>query len=262
MDATGPPDGERLDALRRRLYAPGATEADITAYRTAIEQDEEPTDQPIADVARPAVRRRRAVAWAAVAAAAVLVVAALGVTAVAQLRPLAGETERPDATTATTGAPEAEAEAEGTIPTSAAVRLAFVRALRSGRTPGLLNYVFEHPEYRPSTLRTTGAAASNEYSGQATHTIALDPPSSTANGGWMTVIVLLDSDTPFSWQAERIDQRDDRSGPVVPVGSHRGSARAGVPISATIPYTGAAPTRLAVFVDESVRWDVVVVFPD
>lgn len=285
MQGTIPPEGagpeggggreqDALDARRRRLYAPGATDADLAAYRDAAPgpapmpgprsaPEMAPRSGAGARQAAPRLRLRlRLRRGVVLGAAGTLLVVVAAVVVVVQQGPAGGFSPAPSTTRATLrAAAPAPTTVADRVPVAAAVRTAFVRALDAGRAPGVLDYFFEHPRALPPSLRTTVRAASTEYSGRGTRTIALDPSQLAALGGRMTVVVVLDRDADFSWRAERIAQDDDRSGPVVPVGSYSGSGRAGEPTSVTIVTDGAA-SRLAVFVDESVRWGAVVVFTD
>lgn len=247
-------EAARLDALRRRLYAPGTTEADLAAYRAA--------EQAVV-VAAPAAERRivrsRSLRRRILVAAGAAVLVVGGGSALVVGRPLAAISGTgPSASPTVAAAIVDEAE----LPASATDRATFVRVLQAGDDPGLLTYLYEHPGFLPPSLRTQVRAASTEYSGQGTSTIALDPSDLTRHGGRVSVILVLDRAGTYSWRAQRIAQTNDRSGPVVELGAKAGTGRAGEPTSATFRYSGTAPARLALYVDETVKWGAVVVFTD
>lgn len=165
------------------------------------------------------------------------------------------------ATTAASPTPSATAQTtQSRIPASSTARQQFVRSLQAGGSPGLLNYLYGHPSYLPGSVPTEGREDSTEYSGRGTSTIVLDPSELAERGGWVTVIVVTDRAATFSWRAERIAQANDRSGPVLTVASHAGSARAGEPVTSAFGYSHDAPARLSVSVDGTVTWGAVVVF--
>ncbi|WP_147392065.1 hypothetical protein [Amnibacterium setariae] len=258
-------DAARLDALRRRLYAPDVTEADVAAYRAAQARAEDaPAAHPVravrrtspaaASAARPEVSRRTALVAAGGGAAAIAaaVVVLTG-------RPFAGlvaQDARP--------APTATARRIGAavLPASLGTRRRFVAALQGGGQAGLLEYLYGHPVLLPASMRSYARADSTEYSGQGTTTIALAPSRLAEAGGRFTVVLVTDRAATFSWRAERIAERNDRSGPVVLVGSHAGSGRAGEPTSFTFAYDVGAPLRLVVYTDETVKWGAVVAFTE
>jgi hypothetical protein len=249
-------EAQRLDALRRRLYAPDVTERDVAAYREA--EAETAADGPPADPGgrgrRFPERRRLAVAGGAV----LLVI--VGVVLLLTTRPLAAVVASGTSPTPTHSATPTFPQSR--IPASASARLQFIRSLQTGDTPGLLEYLYGHPSYLPAAIRTPGRSNSTEYSGQGSGTITLDPSELAQRGGHVTVILVTDRPATVSWRTARIAQRNDRSGPVVPMASHAGSTRAGEPISATSGYGGSAPARLALSLDETIRWGAVVVFTD
>jgi hypothetical protein len=247
--AVGADDDEQVDALRRRLYAPGVTEDDVAAYRAA--QPEPVTEEPPDEPSPPQQRGR-----AAVAVGAVLVVAAV----VGAL--LAVRSPQVAIPTRSVAVPTATPVAQYPVPASAAQRLRFVDALQSGDRAGILPYLMAHPDDLPPMLRTTQRAASDEFSGQGSSAIGLEPSALAAEQGRITVLLVPARAPTYSWQAERIAEENDRSGPVLTVASHAGSAAAGQPVSVTVPYDDGAPKRLSLYLDETVKWGVAVVFTD
>ena len=260
VGATRTTEAERLDALRRRLYAPDVTEAEVAAYRAAAERQtaaEAPAHEHRSRPTRAlAPRGHRALVGGA---AGVLLVAA-GIAVLVTTRPLAAFTSAAPSPTPSATAPARLIE--GAVPTSIASRAAFVSALQSGREPGLLEYLYGHRTYLPASISTPQRAASTEYAGQGSSTLALDPSDLTQHGGRVTVFLVLDRPATYSWRAQRIAHLDDRSGPVLELAEQAGSNRAGEPTTTTFRYEGRAPTRLAVYTDETVKWGAVVVFTD
>lgn len=259
METRRPAEAARLDALRRRLYAPGVTEDDVAAYRSA--ETDAASHEPTAPPARVVADRRRAVIVAGGVLLVVVAVAALLIT-----HPLAAITASRAASRATsTSSPSSSPSAgiaQAAVPASSSTRSTFVHLLREGEGPGLLQYLYENPTFLPGNLRTTSRADSTEFSGSGTSTIALDPSASAQHGGRVTVILVTDRAAAFSWSAERIAQRNDRSGPVVTLASHPGTTRPGEPVSSTFVYDGGAPARLALDLGGAVHWGAVVVFTD
>jgi hypothetical protein len=254
VGATRTTEAERLDALRRRLYAPDVTEAEVAAYRAAAEQQAEaeaPAHEHRSRPARTAAPHgRRALVASSAAGIAVLVTT----------HPLA-------AFTGAAASPTPSVRAlprliEGEVPTSIASRADFVSALQGGREPGLLEYLYEHRTYLPAAISTPRRADSTEYAGQGSSTLALDPSDLTQAGGRVTVFLVLDRPATYSWRAQRAAQLQDPSGPVLELAEQAGSNRAGEPTTTTFRYEGRAPTRLAVYTDETVKWGAVVVFTD
>ena len=260
VGATGTTEAERLDALRRRLYAPDVTEAEVAAYRAAAGRRaaaEAPAQEHRGRPTRAAAPhgRRRLVGGGV----AVLLVAA-GIAVLVTTHPLAAFTgAAPSPTPSVTRLPRL---IEGEVPTSIASRAEFVSALQGGREPGLLEYLYEHRTYLPAAISTPRRAASTEYAGQGSSTLALDPSDLTQAGGRVTVFLVLDRPATYSWRAQRAARLQDPSGPVLELAEQAGSNRAGEPTTTTFRYEGRAPTRLAVYTDETVKWGAVVVFTD
>jgi len=145
------------------------------------------------------------------------------------------------------------------ITAAVADRMRFVVALQAGDRAGVLDYLSTHARFLPAELRTTSRAASTEYSGQGSSAITLDPSELAEHGGRMTVIVVTDRAATFSWQAQPAARS---SGAAATLASHAGSAPVGEPVTSTFEYARHAPARLALFLDETVKWGVVVVFTD
>lgn len=259
MGAARSAETARLDALRRRLYAPDVTDDDVAAYRDASRQAEAAAPAPAAGSGSPARRvprpGRRATALAGGGAVLLL---AIAIAVLVTAHPLAAITAA--GRTPTPTAPPSLVE--GQITTSVAARLSFVQALQAGDEPGLLDYLYSHRAYLPPAISTPRRASSTEYAGQGSSTIPLEPSALTQHGGRVTVILVLDRGATYSWRAERLEERNDRSGPVLALAEQAGRARAGEPTTATFRYPAGAPSRLAVYLDETVKWGAVVVFTD
>lgn len=253
METRRPAEAARLDALRRRLYAPGVTEDDVAAYRSA--ETDAASHEPTAPLARVVAHRTRATIVAGGVLLVVVAAAGLLVT-----HPLAAITAPRATSTPTPTTPAGITQAR--VPASSSTRLMFVDLLQEGGGPGLLQYLYGHPSFLPGNLRTNSRADSTEYSGRGTSTIALDPSASAQHGGRVTVILVTDRAAAFSWSAERIAQRNDRSGPVVTLAAHPGTTRPGEPVTSTFVYDGEAPARLALNLGGAVHWGAVVVFTD
>lgn len=245
---------ESPDGLRRRLYAPGATEEDVEAYRTVAGHQPEPASpQPLPAPTSTPARRRRTGLLAAGGVLLVVVVATAGI-AVAGGR-VAGPV--PTGTARAVAVP-----VQTTLPIAVSARLEFVRNLEAGRLAGLLPFFLNTPAARPTAIRTVGRAASDEFRGVGAGTIALEPSALAARRGRMTVLLVVDTVDGFEWRATRLAQTNDRSGPEVPVARRAGVLQPGEVGTTTITYRGGAPTSLQVLVGPGVRWGAVVVFTD
>lgn len=236
MSASGPGGNERLDELRRRLYAPDATEADVVAYRAARSADDQAGD----GAPPPPARRRSAARLGAIATATLVVVAGAVVLAVAH----------PPAPTPSRTAPAPA----GRIAVPASVRNGFVRDLETGADPGLLAYLDAHP----AALRTRVRTDRTESTGVGPTTLALAPPTTTERAGHVTVVLVTDRQVAYEWRATVIAASNDRSGPEPSVATHDGRAASGEPVSGTVGYEGGVPTALTLLLPTGVRWAAVV----
>ncbi|WP_375387551.1 hypothetical protein [uncultured Amnibacterium sp.] len=243
------------DDLRRRLYAPGASAADVARYRTLAGPEPEPgTAAPSPDPRPdPPARRRRTALLAAGGLLTALAVGAAGIAVAGGRGPDPAATRTP---------PAVAVPVQTTLPIEVAARVGFVRALASGGDAGLLQFFLDNPDARPDAIRTISRAASDEYHGTGSGTIALEPSALAERGGRMTVLVVLDDAAKFEWRATRLAQSNDRSGPEVPVDRRSGLLQPGEVGTTTIAYRSGAPTSLLVLVGEGVRWGAVVVFTD
>ena len=239
-----------IPALRRRLYAPGATDADVTRYRAAVDADAaargaEPGPQ-LADAPVPRRRVDRRTALLLLGAALVVAVAVLPRLAPAAPIPSAA---RPVLRTTTLPLPET-------------VRSGFVAALVTGRSAGLSDVLTQHPGFRPRALSAIVRSDVEEHDATGATAVVLDPSEEAAHGGRMTVLLLLSTAGSARWQASRIVIRDDGTQYHQDVADARLGLLAGTPLATTFRYRGAAPDQLAVDAPAGVHWDAVVVFSD
>lgn len=239
-------DDADQEQLRRRLYEPGASQADIEAYR-AVEPRGAPEHHDVG-----AVRSRSALR--AGAAGAAIALAAVGVVALVVAHPFAPSRDVPTPTT-TTAAVDA-----GEVPVPASARAAFLSAFDDGDDPQLLGWLDAHPDALLTRLRGAGRPDSTEFTGVGPATITLSPTTPAERSGRFTVVLVTDQASRFEWEATRVAMSNDRSGPEQPVATHDGSSRAGVPVSGTVVYSTGVPTRLTVLLPTGARWAAVVVY--
>ncbi|MGT2427193.1 hypothetical protein [Amnibacterium kyonggiense] len=214
------------EALRRRLYRPGADEADVAAYRSAVAQREDPAAGPPARAAAPPRRRWRPAALAATLLVLVGTPFALHLVAA------------PPAPTATP-LPTAR------VADATAARL--VAALDAGRDAGLGPWL---PPGAPA-LETRGTGSA---------TVAL-PVSPSGSGGRLLVVLVSDRDATAGWATARFVIHDDRTIHLRTATSVVGAVRAGVPARSRVVYAaGQRPQRLLVRAPADVRWGVAIVF--
>jgi hypothetical protein len=253
-------EADRSDALRRRLYAPDATAEDLAAFRAtqAAPPSTSPPREAVDPVPPPTVDGRHGHRGRVLAAVGGVLLVAAVVGALLTTRSVGASI----APTTAASPRVAEPDAQARIPASSAARMRFAMSLQMGDHAGILDYFLKNPTALPPMLRTPRHADSTEYSGQGSSTIALDPSALAEHGGRVTVVLVTDRTATFSWDAGRIAQHNDRSGPVVTLASHAGSAQVGEPVSVTFRYTGSPPARLSLYLDDTVKWGAVVVFTD
>ena len=239
-------EDDGLDELRRRLYAPDVTDADLAAYRAA-----ESAEEPATAVAGTARRLPLAGRAGAIVAATLLVAA--GVVAVGIAHPFAASIPAPSPASSTSA---------GRIAVSADVRDGFIRDLRADVDPGLLAYLDAHPAALLEALRTAGRADSTEFTGVGPSTLSLSPTSAAEKAGHVTVVLVTDRRVAYDWRATTVAVSNDRSGPEPAVAVHAGRADPGAPVSGTVGYSGGVPTRLTLLLSTGVRWAAVVVYTD
>jgi hypothetical protein len=229
---------EDAEALRRRLYAPGAAGDDVERYRAAGGGAEAAPPRQ-ADRPPPRGRIRFLVAAAILAA---LVVSGLGI--------------------ARLTAPTAPVAA---APTPLAVtpddRRSFEDELASGNAAGIAAYLLTT---RPMPrFRGTTRIATIEGSGIGKGTVTLSPVDAEAVSGRATVLLVLEEPAEAGWTTYR--RRVDPSGEQDYVRQTRraGMQQAGVLTAHTYRYgSGDRPVELRVDAPDGVRWGAAVVFTD
>ncbi len=237
---------DELDDLRRRLYTPGVTAADVERY-TALLQ--EPAPESAAEpVAPPPPPRFPARLLLGIAGAAAL----LAATAVLAATPHPGPQPSPSAIST----PPVD---EFVLALPASVRAALVTHLRSGRSAGLLQYLVAHPADLPPQAVTVGRPGPEEHFGAGPGMFGFTPPASAQHGGRLTLAVTVDRATTVDLQVVRADsgmqgfiERLDGGAPATP----------GQPLVRTVLYDGEAPTIVEVTLPRSVHWDVMTVLTD
>lgn len=260
------PDGE---ALRRRLYRPGATEADVAAYDAAAAA-EAPAEVVAPEPARPAEvparagtagvpvdapdpapapkRSKRLLLGLALAVPALLVVALV-------VRPGA-PSPAPSPTATPAASPSLQPDGAAV---SSAERAGFISRLVAGEQAGLSTYLDRHAQDLPAALAQATRSDTLEFAGDGTGAVELDPPSIGDDGGRVTVLLVLSADGEASWALTR--PRTDDPAQSTSAGSASGGQTAGAMTAATVSYApGQRPTRLRVAAPPGVRWGVAAVF--
>ena len=205
-----------IEALRRRLYSPGATQEDRARYRAAVDAaratSAEPrppvpwnTEAPVAAVpARPPGRHRRL-------AVAVGSVAAVGV-AIAVVAP-----HRPASTPSTEASHAAiraaAVHSAGPLPPSPvsiddATRAAFLRGLERGGSPGIVRFLVTH---RVAADLATTPLHLIERHGSGPQALALDAPAAPLAPGHATVFLVTGLAGWAGWP-ERLRRRPSLRG--------------------------------------------------
>ncbi|GAA2753644.1 hypothetical protein [Amnibacterium kyonggiense] len=236
MTGPGTTETRATEALRRRLYAPGATAEDLVAFRAAEATARPPALSP--------VRRRRPRTAAVLAAAVVAIAAPL---ALVTLRPLAAVPVATGPTPTATAVPSPEGVV---LPAPQSVRAAFVRQLASRSGAGLLEYLYGHPAFLPEALRQPTRGHVTETAGDGPRTLDLSPSTGDGPAGRLTVVIVVERAARIFWTA---------TGRTGDAALHRRlDAPAGVPVSATVAYKHGAPTTLEIEVPEGSSWGALV----
>lgn len=230
---------DEQEALRRRLYEPGASADDVAAY-SALRVGEPPGEAAPASAA-PA--RRRPSGWIVVAAGLVAVLAIAG----GLLARPAREAVRPR--------PTADVAA---VAVTTPERIAFIRALVQGGSAGVSSWLDQHARSLPGVLATATRSDTTELQGDGTRRIRLDPPSVGDDGGHVTVLLVSAVDARVTWTLLR-DGPDPALGAVA--GTSTADQEAGGLSAASVSWSpGGRPRRLLVVAPDGVRWGAAVVF--
>ncbi|GAA4741999.1 hypothetical protein GCM10025783_11640 [Amnibacterium soli] len=226
-----PEEVPRLDALRRALYRPDATDADRQRY-AAEQQAVRPPDPEATTAAAPAapVPRR----WRLGLTVLAVVLAAAGGILVGQrfAQPLQ-QTARP------TAAPVLQQDVQD------GARYAVDTAGVSG------------PRSVATTVRGT-AVIGQRFEGRGSAVVPVDLLPGTFDGGRAMVVLTAARSAPTEWRALRLLTRNDFSS--FPVVMAHGTADPGTLVAtpSTFVFPGAPPARIAVEAPDDVRWTLVV----
>lgn len=237
------PAGEDREALRRRLYRPGASAADVAAYADG-EKAPEPDLPP-----RPAPAGRARLPLPSLA---VLAVGAV-VCAVVLIRPGAPEPQRQ-----ASPAPTTAAAVETIVRTGQSDRVGFIRSLVAADEAGIGLWLDRHAQRLPGVLAQSTRSDTLEFAGAGSRTLLLDPPSIGQDGGHVTVLVVTAVDARVTWTLLG-DAPDLGRGAVT--GTRTAVQRAGALTSAALDWApGRRPGTLLVVAPDGVRWGVAAVF--
>ena len=211
-----------LEALRRRLYAPGASEEDRRRYAAAAPAAGADATAPTPAGPRPAARRRRR---APLVLLAVVVVAAGGALAAGRFAPVR------------TAAPTPSAVRSTAVPTSGVV---------SGTAQRIPVDVSGY------------ATVAQKLQGLGEARVPLDTTAAPSGRGPLVVVLTSTDRRPIGWWALRFGHVGDaRTVPVV-IGSGAPKARTGVPTVESSDWTGAPPQTVAVRAAAGVPWTLTV----
>lgn len=218
-------DGE---ALRRRLYRPGAADADVAAYLSIA--DERPS--PAEPEAPPILPRRRIGTRTIVGGVVLVALIAGSALALQHLQ------EGPPSAAAPTPLP--------TRAVSPATASRFEAALERGDDAGL-----------GAWWDSTAPIVEEHGSGDGTVQL---PVSASGTGGRLTVLLVLARDGTAGWSAARLVIHDDRTIHLETEAAAHGSLRAGVPAVGRLVYSAEhRPLRLFVEASAATRWGVAAV---
>lgn len=225
-------DDARLDALRRRLYRPEATDADRQRYAAASAAAVLESEPDAATADRPPEEAARRPRWGAVVVAVALAGLA-GVGIGQHLAPRAAETARPSA------APVLRQDFED-APT-------FAVHMRGVSGPVSV----------ATSIRGTPVLG-QQFEGRGRAVVPVDLLPGSFDGGRAMVVLTAAQPTPTAWEALGLVNGNDVS--AFPVVMARGTADPGriVATPSMFVYPGAAPGRIAVEAPDDVRWTLVV----
>jgi hypothetical protein len=223
------------EALRRRLYRPGAGEHDVAAYLGAADRPVPPPPAPAAT--RPRRTLRGLLLVVGVVLPALVAAPLLDRTSPTSPEGVPAAVRRPATATPTP------------LPTSSvdpATRAAFVRKVALGGDAGLAPWW----DAGPGVVEVHGT-------GSTTVRLPVPVPHGT---GHLTVLLVLGSDGTARWTAARFVIHDDRTVHLAPVGGASGSLRAGIPTAGRVDYTAATrPQRVLLAVPSGAEWGLAVV---
>lgn len=232
---TGAVVREDAETLRRRLYAPGASPADLDRYRSTG------AGVPRSAARTPPRRRGRVVVVLIVAA----LTATVGGVATARLAADAGP----------------PVPAPTPVAMTAVERQEIAEQLARGDAAGIAAYLITHPS--PPGLRTATRFDTVERHGVGDTVVTLSPVLTEAVQGRATVLVALARTGRAGWTAQR--RTVDAAGRqrTVRQAERAGTQEAGALTTHTFRYpSGERPIELHVQVPEGTRWGIAVVFSD
>lgn len=231
---------EDAEVLRRRLYAPGASAADVAHYRGLVPAVALPTDP----VPRRGFRPRSLLVPLVVVAVIVSGVAIARVAASAATVPVVPVVLPPQR-----------------IPLSSADRASIRTALASRDDIAVAGFLVAHRA--PPALLTATRSLLVEQTGTGRATVDLDPDSAATFQGRATVLLVLERSAEVGWTTYR--RRVDPSGvrALERQQQRRGSQEAGGLTGDTFRYSsGDRPVEIRVDAPAGTRWAVEVVFTD
>jgi hypothetical protein len=212
-----------LEALRRRLYAPGASEEDRRRYAAAVPATRADTTAPAPGGPRPAARRRGRVPL--VLLAVVVVVAAGGALAAGRFAPV-----------------------RTAAPTPSAVRST------ADPSSGIVSGTAQRVPVDVSGYATVA----QKLQGLGEARVPLDTTAAPRGGGRLVVVLTSTDRRPIGWWALRFGHVGDaRTVPVV-IGSGAPKPRTGVPMVESTLWAGGPPQSVAVRAAPGVPWTLTV----
>lgn len=217
-----------LDALRARLYRPGATAEDLRRYEDALAATT-PAGSEVAEAEAdaPAVRHRRRARTAALLLGAAVAAGSLAAVSVG----LAA------------GAPTAHRAASSASPSTA---------------PPSQNDLRWHPERPVTGVRLASDPGALQFHGRGAGTAKLDGRGLPSSEGRLAVLLTVADDAPVLWTATRVDVGPGSIVNVRVLAESSGRQRRAVPVPVSFLYAGGPPTEVHVQVPQDVAWGLVV----